>query len=79
MIDDGISHKNQWCQGEWNGYVESGKDLMERRARLAEVPEEWRDSVRAHVATVFAMKEAARLRGTKNTKTPTPGFARSGR
>jgi hypothetical protein len=59
----------------WNAYVEAGDSLQERRARLAEVPDEWRESVRAHVATVFAMKEAARLK-QKNSKTPTPGFTR---
>jgi hypothetical protein len=52
----------------WNAYVESGKDIQERRARLAEVPDEWRESVRAHVATVFALKEAARLREKAKTQ-----------
>lgn len=47
---------------QWNAYVEAGASLAERRARLAEVPDEWRESVRAHVALVFQLKDAARLR-----------------
>lgn len=39
----------------WNGYVVSGKTREHRRARLEEVPEEWRDSVRRHVETYFAI------------------------
>jgi hypothetical protein len=34
------------------------------------VPEEWRESVRAHVATVFALKDAARLREKAKTQHP---------
>jgi hypothetical protein len=41
----------------WNGYVLRGKDKAERSARLAEVPEEWRDSVRNHVETYFKIKQ----------------------
>jgi len=42
-------------KGEWNGYVVSGKTREQRRERLAEVPEEWRDSVKRHVETYFAI------------------------
>jgi len=48
--------------GQWNAFVEAGESIMERRARLAEVPEEMRESVRAHVATAFLLREAARLK-----------------
>lgn len=49
-------------RSQWNAYVEAGASLAERRARLAEVPDEWRESVRAHVALVFQLREAARWR-----------------
>ena len=42
-------------KGEWNGYVVSGKSREERRRRLDEVPEEWRDAVKRHVETYFAI------------------------
>lgn len=41
---------------EWNAYVEAGKDLAERRSRLAEVPEPWREGVKRHVALVFKIR-----------------------
>jgi len=41
---------------EWNAYVEAGKDLAERRSRLAEVPEPWREGVKRHVACVFKIR-----------------------
>lgn len=47
---------------QWNAYVESGRTIQERRERLREVPEEWRDAVAAHVAMVWQMKHAARQR-----------------
>lgn len=40
----------------WNAYVEAGKDLAERRSRLAEVPEPWREGVKRHVALVFKIR-----------------------
>lgn len=49
-------------QGEWNAYVEAGATLAERRARLAEAPEHLRDHIKNHLATVWALKDAARLR-----------------
>jgi hypothetical protein len=49
--------------GQWNGYVEQGATLTERRARLAEVPEHLQGQVKDHLVTVFALKDAARLRG----------------
>jgi hypothetical protein len=45
--------------GQWNAYVASGASLEARRARLAEVPEAWREAVRAHLTLVFAMRAAA--------------------
>ncbi len=43
---------------EWNAYVESGKDLAERRARLDQVPEDWREGVKRHVGCLFAIRKA---------------------
>jgi len=43
---------------EWNGYVVSGKTREERRQRLGMVPEEWRDQVKRHVETYFAIRKA---------------------
>ena len=42
---------------EWNGYVVSGKNREERRRRLELVPEEWRDHVKRHVETYFAVRK----------------------
>ena len=42
----------------WNAYVEAGKDLAERRERLAMVPDNMRQSVQAHVACYFRLKAA---------------------
>lgn len=47
------------CAGQWNAYVEAGKTVETRRERLAEVPEELRDSVADHVKTVFKLKGKA--------------------
>ena len=44
----------------WNAYVERGPDLEERRRRLAEVPDHWREQVRCHVLCYFAVKARAR-------------------
>lgn len=43
--------------GEWNAYVEAGPSVESRRDRLDECPPEYRDRVRAHVQTVFAMRK----------------------
>jgi hypothetical protein len=53
--------------GQWNAFVEAGESILDRRARLAEVPDDIRESVRAHVATVFLLREAARLKGQDTT------------
>ena len=45
--------------GTWNAYVERGPDLEERRRRLAEVPDHWREQVRRHVAGYFRLKAQA--------------------
>jgi hypothetical protein len=52
--------KTGWKSGQWNAYVPAGKDKEERRARLAEVPEQWRDGVRKHAEAVFALQVAHR-------------------
>ena len=46
--------------GTWNAYVERGPDLEERRRRLAEVPDHWREQVRCHVLCYFAVKARTR-------------------
>ena len=46
--------------GTWNAYVIRGTDRADRSARLAEVPEHWRERVRAHVVCYFAVKARAR-------------------
>lgn len=53
-------------KGEWNGYVVSGKTREERKSRLDEVPEEWRDQVRKHVETFFAIKANFRRKHERN-------------
>ena len=40
----------------WNAYVERGSSLDERRRRLAEVPDHWREQVRRHVACYFRLR-----------------------
>ena len=42
----------------WNAYVESGDTREERAARLATVPDNLRQQVRAHVACYFRVKAA---------------------
>ena len=44
--------------GVLNAYVEAGKDREERAARLATVPDNLRQQVRAHVACYFRVKAA---------------------
>jgi hypothetical protein len=46
----------QKSQGYYNAWVTLGKDKEERLARLAQVPEEWREDVRHHVRTVFKIR-----------------------
>jgi hypothetical protein len=48
--------------GEWNAYILRGADQNARRARLAAVPEHWRERVRSHVLCYFAVKARARSR-----------------
>jgi hypothetical protein len=43
--------------GQWNAYVESGATHDERRARLEEVPEDLRATVKRHAQTVFALRK----------------------
>ena len=40
----------------WNSYVEAGSTSEERAQRLAEVPVEWRESVKRHVACEFKIR-----------------------
>ncbi len=45
--------------GTWNAYVERGTDPVDRTARLASVPEHWRETVRRHVVCYFRVKAHA--------------------
>ena len=47
--------------GCWNAYVASGKTKDARRARLAEVPAEFRDGVISHLRTIAAIRERAAI------------------
>jgi len=58
----------EWCQSMWNGYVVSGKSREQRRARLEEVPEQYKQGVINHVETVFAIKRNARRNGRTNRR-----------
>lgn len=49
--------------GEWNAYVESGQTREERRRRLAECPERWREQVRKHVEICFSVRRYYRRQG----------------
>lgn len=55
-----MSPKHRDIPACWNAYVEAGKTRDERRARLAECPEELRASVESHVRTVFAVRNKAK-------------------
>ncbi len=48
--------RSEWGYGQWNIYVRSGATPEERRARLAEVPEERRAYVEAYVRLVFRLR-----------------------
>jgi len=54
--------------GEWKGYVVSGKSREDRRARLAEVPDEHKQAVINHVETVFAIRRNAKRNGRANRR-----------
>jgi hypothetical protein len=58
--------------GEWNAYVTAGADKDERRARLAECPEQYKENVTRHVKTVFEMRRRSRQCQT-NSKSFFPG------
>lgn len=45
-----------WTLGHYNAWVESGDSKDERRARLEQVPEQYRKDVEIHVKTVFSLK-----------------------
>ena len=48
--------KAKWSPPQWNAYVVAGETFEVRRARLAEVPEEWRDGVLSHAKTTHQLK-----------------------
>lgn len=49
--------KSTWVRGTWNAYVAMGESKEERKARLAEVPEEIREDVEKHVRAVFSLRK----------------------
>ena len=57
-----------WCPSQWNAWVEAGQSIAECRDRLAQVPEEWRESVRDHMRTVYMLRDAARARAEKSNR-----------
>jgi len=59
---------DKWSVGMWNGYVVSGKTRDERRARLEQVPDEYKQSVINHVETVFAIRRNAKRNGRVNRR-----------
>ncbi len=61
--------------GEWNAYVAAGADREERRARLAECPEEFRESVTRHVRTFFELRKRNQ-QCLINGKSASPGHRR---
>lgn len=71
--------------GRWNGYVACGATKDERRARLAEVPAEYRDGVISHLRTIAAIRERERwkreekARWMREEKAPGNGIAGRGR
>ncbi|MBK1719202.1 hypothetical protein [Thiocystis violacea] len=46
--------------GQWNAWVEQGETLQERRARLAQVPDDMRDQVKSHLTLSWHLKSAKR-------------------
>ncbi len=58
--------------GEWNAYVAAGVDREERKARLAECPEEFRENVTCHVKTVFELRKRSR-QCQRHSKSLSPG------
>lgn len=55
-------NKQSWTAANWNAYVPAGKTKDDRRARLEEVPDKWRDEVRRHVVTVFELAKRGKVR-----------------
>jgi hypothetical protein len=51
--------KTGWKSGQWNAHVLMGETKEIRKARLEEVPKEYRASVEDHVRGVFKMRAAA--------------------
>ena len=49
----------RFCLGQWLAYVAAGRDKIERRARLAEVPVEAREVVRDEVISMGARRATA--------------------
>jgi hypothetical protein len=65
--DDGIVRR--WI-GQWVPYVAAGRDKIERRARLAEVPGEAREKVRDEVISMGARRATAGRITTRADKEP---------
>lgn len=60
------------CLGQWNAWVESGDTLQERRARLAQVPEDMREQVKSHLTLCWHLKNAQRQKSQRPQRTETP-------
>lgn len=48
-----------WTASNWNAYVETGRSRAERAKRLAEVPDNLREEVEAHVRCAFAIRHGS--------------------
>ena len=51
-----IPAKAEWSLPTWNSYVESATSRELRQARLGEVPDAWRDIVKAHIKCSFQVR-----------------------
>ena len=52
-----MTERSDWSRYQWNAYVEAGESKDERRKRLDETPDEYKDAVKRHVLTVFAIRK----------------------
>ncbi len=51
---------DRFCLGQWNAWAEAGSTFEERKARLEQVPEQFRADVLAHLKTAHALRHKTR-------------------
>lgn len=49
--------RERWSLGHWNAWAAAGPTYEERKARLEEVPEQYREQVLIHLKTVHALRK----------------------